>query len=295
MGFLKKLFAKRPDGEQLASAPAMADYGQIDLLQRFQHPRPLDDERNQRRWEQILPHTYDQQIRLFLTAGWLEKTNAGYTTTPAASPALRHYAQRQAEERAHVMAAVRHALSQRDTSEALALRRQYEAAQPLGKAAWSGPEPQLSHSALTRRILFLDHWLLDGLQAETEQWLKLYAAEQHLWSTRWHVGPEDSLPASAAELGAGSLSASEAAYWRSYSLVLYVENQETWQRCKGGDHVRRIALQGPDDTNTCDYCRKFYGEQYLIARTPELPHRGCRSPVGCRCEYVPVLDTYDNR
>lgn len=295
VSFLKKIFQRKLDAEKLATASDAAEFGQIHLLSRFQETRPLDDPRQQAEWERILPRSYRQQIALFVDSGLLQEDDAGYQTTPAASPALELYAQRQAQAKAQAMEAVRTALAQRDSSEALALRRQYEAAQPLGAADWTGPEPQLSHSALTRRILFLDHRLLDGLSPQAEQWLKLYAAEQHLWGARWRLEPGAIPPEVAEELATDNLSAPEAAYWRAYGLGLFVENQDTWQRCKGGDHVRRIALQGPDDEHTCDFCRGFYGEQFLVVRVPELPHRDCSAGVGCRCEYVPVLETYDEQ
>jgi hypothetical protein len=211
--------------------------------------------------------------------------------TPAAQPIVESYRARLGEEKAEVLAQVRRALEQKDTSEALALRRAYEARYPLGQADWTGPEPQLSHSALTRRIFFLEHWLLDGLQEETVAWLKLYAAEQHLWGAFWQLD-EASIPdAVRTDLAQGELSLSEAAYWKAYQLALYVDNQETWQRCKGGDHVRRIAITGPDDEYTCDACRAQLGAEFLVARVPELPHRACTSIRGCRCRYDPVLES----
>jgi hypothetical protein len=95
-------------------------------------------------------------------------------------------------------------------------------------------------------------------------------------------------------LASPGLSPSEAAYWKAYQLALLVDNQETWQRCKGGDHVRRIELTGPDDEHTCEHCRSEHGKEYLVVRVPELPHRTCTSPVGCRCRYEPVLESYED-
>ncbi|MBK8047761.1 MAG: hypothetical protein IPK16_11905 [Anaerolineales bacterium] len=83
------------------------------------------------------------------------------------------------------------------------------------------------------------------------------------------------------------------AYWKAYQLGLYVDNQETWQRCKGGDHVRRIAITGPDDDSTCSHCKAVLGKEFLVARVPELPHKECTSPRGCRCKYEPVLETIE--
>src|SRR5690606_22009753 len=115
-------------------------------------------------------------------------------------------------EKAEMMPQVRAALERKETSEALTLRRYYEARFPLGEADWTGPEPQLSHSSLTRRIFFLEHWILDGLHKETKDWLKLYAAEQHLWGATWHL-PESEIPeAVRAELTRPDMSAGEAAY-----------------------------------------------------------------------------------
>jgi hypothetical protein len=176
------------------------------------------------------------------------------------------------------------------TSEALTVRRNYENRTPLGKSDWTGPEPQMSHSAVTRRIFFLDHWLLDGLSPETVQWLKIYAAEQHLWGAGWRL-PADRIPAAVQQdFAASGMDAVESAFWKTQAMGLYVDNQETWQRCKGGDHVRRIEIVGPNDAYTCTTCRESAGKQFLVARVPELPHRGCTSPLGCRCRYEPVLE-----
>ncbi|MDQ3248650.1 MAG: hypothetical protein M3Q45_05510, partial [Chloroflexota bacterium] len=185
------------------------------------------------------------------------------------------------------------ALLNKETSEALNIRRLYEARQPLGQAAWSGEDPQLSHSALTRRIFFLEHWLLDGLSQPTVDWLKLYAAEQHLWGAHWRLPPNEVPDTAQAELAKPGLDGIEAAYWKAYQLAIYVENQETWQRCKGGDHVRRLEIVGPNDEDTCEHCRQFVGKQFLVVRVPELPHRLCTSLRGCRCRYEPVLESYD--
>ena len=292
MSLLKKLFGRdKLNGEELARSSRLEDYAQIDLLGRFDSSRALHEAREQQMWERVLPRAYDDQIALFLKQGWLEQSGGQYQVTTAAHALLTQYQTRQMQERAKAMASVRRALEERDTSEALAIRRRYEAAQPLGSADWTGPEPQLSHSALTRQILFLDHWLMEGLS--TGNWLKRYAAEQHLWGTNWRLREEEIPEAVRTELATQEMDAVEAAYWRAYGLALYVENQETWQRCKGGDHVRRIQLQGPDDDYTCAHCRQFYGEQYLVARVPELPHRACASLRGCRCEYVPVLEMYE--
>jgi hypothetical protein len=90
------------------------------------------------------------------------------------------------------------------------------------------------------------------------------------------------------------LSISEAVYWKSQQLSLYVDNQETWQRCKGGDHVRRIEIVGPNDSHTCETCRATLGKEFLVVRVPELPHKGCTSPRGCRCRYEPVIEMLDD-
>jgi hypothetical protein len=140
----------------------------------------------------------------------------------------------------------------------------------------------------------LEHWIVEGLSAETEKWIKLYAAEQHLWGTHWRL-PAEEIPVQVSqELAKGEMDGAEAAYWLSYRLALHVENQATWQRCKGGDHVRRIEIAGPDDEFTCEQCKEYLGKPYLVARVPELPHRDCTSQRGCRCEYVPVLESYED-
>ena len=81
-----------------------------------------------------------------------------------------------------------------------------------------------------------------------------------------------------------------AAFWKAQARGLDVDNRETWQRCKGGDHVRRIEILGPNDEFTCEACRPNLGKQFLVARVPELPHRDCTSVRGCRCRYEPVLE-----
>ena len=295
MSFLRKLFGgtSRLDGAALAMSTARTDYARIALLAEFETARPLHQGLEERLWTRGLPQPYEETIALFQKAGWLAVAGEHWQLTDAALPFVRQYQARVSAEKAAVLPKVRSAIMARDTSEALAIRRDYEARQPLGKAPWTGPEPQLSHSALTRRILFLDHWLLDGLSKETIAWLKQYAAEQHLWGSYWQL-PVDEIPEDVqAELASDGLSAPEAAYWKAYQLALYVDNQETWQRCKGGDHVRRLEIVGPDDDNTCAHCRQFLGKQFLVARVPELPHRDCTAILGCRCRYEPVLESYE--
>jgi hypothetical protein len=296
MSFLKKLFQNtKIDGDALARSPEKSDYAQIGLLAEFARARAQHEPADQQRWSRVLPRPYGETVALFQKQGWLNQAGHSYELTPIALPFVQQYEQRLARERAEIMPKVRQALLARDTSEALALRRAYEARQPLGKADWTGEEPQLSHSALTRRILFLNHWLLDGLSQPTVDWLKLYAAEQHLWGAFWRLPTEEVPPPVQEELAHPELDGVEAAYWKAYGLALYVDNQETWQRCKGGDHVRRIELTGPDDEFTCEHCRQFLGKQFLVARVPELPHRACTSPRGCRCRYEPVLESFEDR
>ncbi len=294
MSFLRRLWpGGRLDGPTLARSERVEEYAQVDLLSRFDPPRPLHDERERRDWERILPRRYMDQIRLLERQGWLRpQGDDRWAVTPEGQALVALYRERQAQEKAAAMEAVRRALEAKDTAEALAIRRRYEARQPLGTADWTGPEPQLSHSALTRRILFLEHWLLEDLSPETVAWLKLYAAEQHLWGTTWRLLPSQIPPRVAQELTTSELpDPVEAAYWRAHGLFLYVENHDTWQRCKGGDHVRRLAIRGPDDGFTCVHCRDHHGRQYLVDRVPELPHRECTSPLGCRCVYEPVLES----
>lgn len=299
MSFLKRwLGGKTLDGEQLARSPELRDYAQIDLLMQFLEPRRVHDPADQQRWSRVLPRPYAETLRLFEKQAWLEVNGQGeYQVTPAGLPFVRIYQERLAQAKTEVMAKVRAALAGKQTNEALTLRRAYEAQFPLGSAGWTGPDPQMSHSSLTRRIFFLDHWLLDGLSRETQEWLKLYAAEQHLWGTTWRLSPEEIPDFVQRDLvppdRATEMDAVEAAYWKSYQLALYVENQETWQRCKGGDHVRRMKIEGPDDEYTCAHCKSFLGKEYLVARVPELPHRECTSPRGCRCRYEPVLEALE--
>ena len=294
MGFFKKLFGSDLDGSALAASTDIGEYAQIDLLRRFVEPRPRHDAQEVMRWNRVLLRSYDDTLALFVKQGWLTRAGDLFQTTPTAAPFVEEYAARLDRGRQRAMEKVRTAIVARDCGEALDIRRQYESSHPLGSADWSGPEPQLSRSSLTRRILFLDHWLLDGLSPETVEWLKLYAAEQHLWEAYWQL-PDAEIPAYvAADLASPALTPSEAAYWKAYQLALYVDNQETWQRCKGGDHVRRIEIAGPEDGHTCEFCRAEHGQEYLVARVPELPHRACTSPVGCRCRYEPVLESYED-
>jgi hypothetical protein len=294
MGFFKKLFGGGLDGDALAASPDKSEYAQIDLLRRFSSPRPRHDAQEIMRWNRVLPRPYDDTLALFVKEGWLTQSGDLFQTTSTTAPFVAAYEARLETGRQRAMQKVRTAIAARDCGEALDIRRQYEISHPLDTADWTGPEPQLSRSSLTRRILFLDHWLLDGLSPETVDWLKLYAAEQHLWEAYWQL-PGNEIPAQVAqELASPGLSPSEAAYWKAYQLALLVDNQETWQRCKGGDHVRRIELTGPDDEHTCEHCRSEHGKEYLVVRVPELPHRTCTSPVGCRCRYEPVLESYED-
>ncbi len=296
MNVFKRLFGKSAslDGQQLAQSNDKREYAQIHLLVEFVQPRKLHDVGDQQRWSRVLAQPYRETIELMQKQGWLDHTDQDiYAVTPAAMPIVETYQARLAREKAAAMAQVKTALAAKDTSEALSIRRQYEVRFPLGEADWTGEDAQLSHSALTRRIFFLDHWLLDGLSSETATWLKEYAAEQHLWGAYWRL-PIDEIPQSVQqELATPQLDAVEAAYWKAYQLALLVDNQETWQRCKGGDHVRRIEIVGPNDEYTCDHCRETLGKQFLVARVPELPHKECTSIRGCRCRYEPVLESQE--
>ena len=293
MSFLKNLFGgNHLDGAALAHSPELKEYAQVDLLARFDPPRAAHEAAEQRRWSRVLPRPYEETLALFVKQGWLRRLPDGtYQVTQTAMPFVLDYRRRLDQERDAAMAGVRAALATRMTSEALTVRRQYENRLPLGKADWTGPEPQMSHSALTRQIFFLDHWMLDGLSQPTVEWLRRYAAEQHLWGTYWQLPPAEVPEPVLRELAQpGVMDGAEAAYWKAFQMALYVDNQETWQRCKGGDHVRRIAIAGPDDEYTCPTCKEVLGKQFLVARVPELPHRDCTSPRGCRCRYEPVLE-----
>ncbi len=294
MGFLKRMMGGGAlDGAKLAASPLLAEYAQIHLLACFTTPRPLHGPGERQRWSRALAQPYDETIQRLVKQGWLERQGDLYRTTVAAQPALDAYDARCAAEKAAVMPRVRAALEARDTSEALELRRQYESSFPLGEAGWTGPEPQLSHSALTRRILFMNHRLLEGLSPATIDWLKLYAAEQHLWGAHWRLSAAE-VPASVQEeLASPEMDGAEAAYWKANQMALYVDNHETWQRCKGGDHVRRLKIVGPDDEFTCAACKPLLGKEYLVARAPELPPLECTSLRGCLCRYEPVLETYE--
>lgn len=295
MSFLRTLFGRsKADGEAMTRSAEKADYAQIELLAAFRLPRALHDAQAQHLWSRILPRSYTETIAFFQKQDWLVAQGAQWQVTAVALPFVQAYEARLASEKAAVLPKVRKALAEKDTGEALTLRRAYEARQPLGKATWTGPEPQLSHSALTRRILFLKHWLVDDLSTPTAEWLKRYAAEQHLWGAYWELPPAEIPDEVQTELAKPGMAVAEAVYWRAYQLALYVDNQETWQRCKGGDHVRRLAIVGPDDEDTCPQCRQVLGKQFLVARAPELPHKECQSARGCRCRYEPVLESYED-
>jgi hypothetical protein len=296
MSFLKRLFGgNRLDGAALARSHELKEYAQIDLLARFEPARGLHETGEQRRWSRVLPRAYEETIALFEKQAWLQRTPEGlYLVTATAMPFVTDYRRRLEQEKQDAMVHVREALGARMTSEALTVRRQYENRLPLGQAEWTGPEPQMSHSALTRQIFFLEHWMLDGLSTETVEWLRRYAAEQHLWGAYWQLPASEVPDHVQAELAQpGVMDGAEGAYWKAFQMALYVDNQETWQRCKGGDHVRRIEIVGADDAYTCPTCKETLGKQFLVARVPELPHRGCTSPRGCRCRYEPVLESME--
>jgi hypothetical protein len=296
MGFFTRLLSGgKLDGEKLARSAEKSEYAQIALLGEFAEGRTLHSPSERQRWSRVLPKPYDDLVRDFSRQGWLEVADALYRATASAAPFIAIYRERLEREKAAVLPLARKALQERDAGEALSIRRAYEARQPLGKADWTGPEPQLSHSALTRRILFMDHWLLVELSQPTAEWLRIYAAEQHLWGATWRLSPSELPPHVAQEFASSQMDAVESAYWRAYQLSLYVDNQETWQRCKGGDHVRRIEIVGPDDEFTCALCKPLLGKQFLVARTPELPPRACTSLRGCLCRYEPVLESMDDR
>jgi len=292
MSFFKKIFGGSAlDGAKLVASTVKTEYSQIALLATFDPPAPALSAGDRQRWSRELPSPYDETVEQFVKAGWLTKNGAEYAVTPTGMPFVEQYRARIAKEKAEVLPKVRKALEAKDSSEALDLRRSYEARYPLGQADWTGPEPQLSHSGQTRRILYLQHWLLDGLGKETADWLKLYAAEQHLWGARWRL-PLDQIPATAqTELATETQDASEAAFWRSNVLMLHVENQETWLRFKGGDHVRKIEIAAPEDEALCAACQALVGKSFLVARTPELPLKECTCAHGCQLRYEPVLES----
>jgi len=293
MRFLKNLFGAKVDGMALVQSQELKEYAQIDLLAQFDQPCAPHDANEQRTWSRVLPQPYPEMLAFFQKQGWLKAQGNGYVVTEVGRPFVDAYRTRTAAEKHTAVQGVHDALMQMMTSEALTVRRQYENRTPLGKADWTGPEPQMNHSAVTRRIFFLDHWLLDGLSEETVKWLKLYAAEQHLWGVHWRLTPDQIPPFVAQELAQPNMEIVESVYWRAHAVALYVDNQETWQRVKGGDHVRRLEIVGPDDEYTCEHCRQTLGKQFLVARVPELPHRQCTSPRGCRCRYEPVLETLE--
>lgn len=293
MQLFKNLFGAKVDGMALVRSQELKEYAQIELLAHFAQPQAAHDVNAQRAWSRVLPRPYAEMLTFFQKQGWLTSTPAGYVVTDAGRVLVDAYRQRTAAEKQAAIEGVHAALAQMMTSEALTIRRQYENRTPLGKADWTGPEPQMNHSAVTRRIFFLDHWLLDGLSEETVKWLKLYAAEQHLWGVHWRLKPDQIPPFVAQELARPDMDIVESVYWRAHAVALYVDNQETWQRVKGGDHVRRLEIVGPDDEYTCEHCRQTLGKQFLVARVPELPHRECTSPRGCRCRYEPVLEALE--
>ncbi len=293
MQLFKNFFGAKVDGMALAQSQELKQYAQIDLLAYFATPRPLHDAALQREWSRVLPKSYPEMIAFLQKQGWLAQSGAGYQVTETGRPFVEAYLQRTAAEKHAARQSVHDVLAQMMTSEALTIRRQYENRTPLGQADWTGPEPPMNHSAVTRRVFFLDHWLLEGLSPETAKWLKLYAAEEHLWGAFWRLDPEQIPPQAAQELSRPDMQIVEAVYWRAHAIALLVDNQETWQRVKGGDHVRRLEIAGPNDEHTCAHCRQHLGKQYLVARVPELPHRGCTSAFGCRCRYEPVLETLE--
>ena len=292
MSFLKNLFGgAKLDGSALAQSKELKEYAQIALLAEFLPPRSLHEPGVQARWSRVLAKPYAEAIALFAKLGWLAPQDGGlYAVSPVGLPFVEQYRERTVREKADAIAKVHDALLQMMTSEALTVRRNYENRTPLGKADWTGPEPQMSHSSVTRHIFFLEHWLLDGLSPETVQWLKIYAAEQHLWGAGWQLPADQIPPYVQQDFAASGMDAAAAAFWKAQAMGLYVDNQETWQRCKGGDHVRRIERVGPHDEFTGAPCRASLGKQFLVARVPELPHRTCTSARGCRCRYEPVLE-----
>ncbi len=292
MSFFKKLFGGTSlNGDKLAASTEKPDYAQIELLGYFAVGRVLHPSAERSRWSRVLPQPYDETIKGFEKQGWLQVSDDQYKLTVNAAPFVQKYRERQSTEKRDVMPKVRKALQSKDTSEALEIRRAYEARQPLGQAEWSGVEPQLSHSALTRRILFMQHWLMDGLSKETVEWLKLYAAEQHLWGTNWELENGQIPDPVKQELKTAGQEIVATVYWKAYQMALYVENHETWQRCKGGDHVRRIEIKGPGFADVCDACKTLIGKEFLVARTPELPLKSCTCWRGCLLQYDPVLES----
>ena len=131
MGFLRKLFgASRLDGAALASSTEKAEYAQIELLSRFQTRQPLHEAAEQQLWNRVLPQPYNDTIALLQKQGWLELNGNSGQVTALAQPFVTTYLARLADEKAAVLPKVRQALRQKDTSEALTIRRASEARQP---------------------------------------------------------------------------------------------------------------------------------------------------------------------
>jgi hypothetical protein len=56
------------------------------------------------------------------------------------------------------------------------------------------------------------------------------------------------------------------------------------------DNPRVQAVTVASGFNACSYCFEQLGT-YPVADAPKLPHIGCSGEHGCRCFYIPVLNT----
>ena len=124
MSFLKKIFGStKLDGDALAQSAAKEEYAQIDLLSRFVDVRSAHSTDEIRLWDRVLPRPYAQQIELFQKQGWLS-TGDKMQVTAAARPFVDTYQRRQENLKQQAMHGVRKAIAQKDTSEALDIRRE---------------------------------------------------------------------------------------------------------------------------------------------------------------------------
>ena len=71
-------------------------------------------------------------------------------------------------------------------------------------------------------------------------------------------------------------------------LTEYSTTVRTLKRFRENPRIQAVTIV--PSHNSCSYCYEQLGT-YPIDQAPTLPHKGCSNTNGCRCFYIPALDT----
>ncbi|OGN89166.1 MAG: hypothetical protein A2158_00255 [Chloroflexi bacterium RBG_13_46_14] len=68
----------------------------------------------------------------------------------------------------------------------------------------------------------------------------------------------------------------------------YISNEGHLARYRKSKLQYIKVLPSPD---SCESCKKLEGIRYPLDKVPELPNENCTHEMGCRCTYIPVVDS----